>query len=275
MDIEKVPAADCAAGIADAIERRRLRVLRAAGVPRRHRRQGARGRQDRSTATTTCAAWPTSPKALPRPGARRRRAGSGGCELDRDAVQHRVARERVERGRRARARWCSRPRCAAATLHAASRAGRGPSRAGCSRRRACTASVTSTGSTTSPARRPHAHVGAVGDAERAPRRRGGRAACSAPCPSRARRGCASTSCSSAGRGGRRARARRRAPAVERGAQPRRRRRRISSGASSILPVGVRSTSGRRGCSGPRSMPCGFASSTASDRPSGSAPKPSP
>ena len=40
-------------------------------------------------------------------------------------------------------------------------------------------------------------------------------------------------------------------------------------------VGVRSTSGMRGCSGPKSMPCGFASSCASVRPSGSAPKPSP
>ena len=41
------------------------------------------------------------------------------------------------------------------------------------------------------------------------------------------------------------------------------------------PDGVRSTSGRRGRIGPMSIPCGFASSFASVRPSGSAPKPSP
>ena len=96
-----------------------------------------------------------------------------------------------------------------------------------------------------------------------------------PCPSRAPRGCASTSCSTAGRAGRRARASPSPRRVERRRAAGRRRRRTTSGASSIMPVGVRSTSGRRGCSGPRSTPCGFASSTASERPSGSAPKPSP
>ena len=49
----------------------------------------------------------------------------------------------------------------------------------------------------------------------------------------------------------------------------------ASGAISMSPDGVRSTSGMRGCNGPRSTPCGSASSFASDRPSGSAPKPSP
>ena len=48
-----------------------------------------------------------------------------------------------------------------------------------------------------------------------------------------------------------------------------------SGASSIIPDGVRKHLGMRGCNGPKSTPCGFASSTASDSPSGSAPKPSP
>ena len=45
--------------------------------------------------------------------------------------------------------------------------------------------------------------------------------------------------------------------------------------SSILPLAVRSTSGIRGSSAPKSIPCGAASSAASVSPSGSAPKPSP
>ena len=57
--------------------------------------------------------------------------------------------------------------------------------------------------------------------------------------------------------------------VERRREALARRRAIGSGASSIRPLGVRSTSGRRGSSAPRSMPCGAASSMSSVRPSGS------
>ena len=45
FDIEKVPAADCAAGIADALEDDGFEYYVPARVPRRHRRQGDRGRQ--------------------------------------------------------------------------------------------------------------------------------------------------------------------------------------------------------------------------------------
>ena len=55
IDVDKVPAAECAAGIADAIEDDGFEYYIPAGVPGRHRRQGDRGRQDRSTATSTCA----------------------------------------------------------------------------------------------------------------------------------------------------------------------------------------------------------------------------
>ncbi|PZR66264.1 MAG: hypothetical protein DLM63_09535 [Solirubrobacterales bacterium] len=58
-----------------------------------------------------------------------------------------------------------------------------------------------------------------------------------------------------------------------------RRRAMSStkgwGASSIRPLAVRSTSGRRGSSAPRSTPCGAASSAASESPVSRAPKASP
>ena len=47
------------------------------------------------------------------------------------------------------------------------------------------------------------------------------------------------------------------------------------GASSIVPDSVRSASGRRGSSAPKSMPCGLASKTSSERPSGTAPNQSP
>ena len=92
-----------------------------------------------------------------------------------------------------------------------------------------------------------------------------RAACSGPCPSRAARGCASRSCSSAAGGGRSARG---APLRRRSSEARSRSTSatIGSGASSIFPDGVRSTSGRRGSSGPRSMPCGFASSVVERQP---------
>ena len=50
---------------------------------------------------------------------------------------------------------------------------------------------------------------------------------------------------------------------------------IGSGASSILPEAVRSTSGSRSRIAPMSIPCGLASSFARVRPSASAPKPSP
>ena len=127
------------------------------------------------------------------------------------------------------------PASRAATLHPRALGRRGPSRAGCSRRRARTASVTSTGTIDLAGRRAHAHRRAVGDAEPRPRRRGGRAACSAPCPSRARAGCASTSCSTADRAGRRARASGRVARSSDRAQPRDVVDASTSGASSILP----------------------------------------
>ena len=43
----------------------------------------------------------------------------------------------------------------------------------------------------------------------------------------------------------------------------------------IVPLGVRSTSGIRGCSGPRSMPCGLAFRRSSVSPSGLVPNASP
>ena len=54
----------------------------------------------------------------------------------------------------------------------------------------------------------------------------------------------------------------RSTAPERSPAAAARRRRICSGASSTLPDGVRSTSGMRGWSGPRSTPCGLSSSRA-------------
>ena len=84
-------------------------------------------------------------------------------------------------------------------------------------RRRADASVTSTGSVTGPTR--DADLGpAVARGRGGSRRRGGRAACSAACPSPAPRRCASTSCSTAGRAGRPARARRRRAPCERGRQ---------------------------------------------------------
>ena len=118
------------------------------------------------------------------------------------------------------------------------------------------ASVISTGASTAPARERRRARRAVGQAEA----RGvvgvhaGR--CSGPCPSPAARGCASRSCSSAAGGGRPAPCGRcAAPRAPRAAAAR--RPRSAPGASSILPDGVRSTSGMRGSSGPRSMPCGL------------------
>ena len=82
-----------------------------------------------------------------------------------------------------------------------------------------------------------------------------------------RRRCASTSCWSAAGAGRSAPCRRcgGAPAT---ARSRSTSATIGSGASSILPLGVRSTSGMRGSSGPRSMPCGAASSCREREPVG-------
>ncbi len=151
MDVDKVPRGGVRGRHRRRDRGRRLRVLHPAGVPRRHRRQGRSRSARRSTATSTSAAWPTSRRrgatrrGTPRP---RRRLRSGGCELDRDPVEHRVARERVERGAVARMLVFA-PACAVATC-IREPARRGPSRAGCSRRRACTASVTSAGSTISP-----------------------------------------------------------------------------------------------------------------------------
>ena len=50
FETEKVSATDCASGIADAARGRRVRVLRAAGVPGRHRRQGS----SRATKSAAC-----------------------------------------------------------------------------------------------------------------------------------------------------------------------------------------------------------------------------
>ena len=123
--------------------------------------------------------------------------------------------------------------------------------------------------------RPHAAPARRRRHPRAPRRRGGRAACSGPCPSRARGGCASTSCSSAGRAGRRARASRSRRRSSTRAQPvdvveaDRRARARSCRSACAAPRGCAAPAARGRCR------ADCASSRASVRPSGSAPKPSP
>ena len=137
-------------------------------------------------------------------------------------------------------------------------------------------SVTSTGISTDPTRRAHPGRSPSTQAEPRRRRRGGPGACSAACPSPASRRCASTSCSSAGRADRRARSSPLARRSSDGAQPGSTSATIASGASSIRPVGVRSTSGERGAAAGRGR-CRAGSPRAppASRPSASAPKPSP
>ena len=115
--------------------------------------------------------------------------------------------------------------------------------------------VSSTGASSSP---PGPLIdGGVGRARVRRRRRDGSAACSGSCRPPARARCASSCCWSADAGGRSARSRRRRRPSEsrslRGVGDQRLRARVRFG-----PLGVRSTSGSRGCSGPRSMPCGAA-----------------
>ena len=80
------------------------------------------------------------------------------------------------------------------------------------------------------------------------------------CRARAARGCASTSCSSAGRAGRRARCWPSPDALEPRAQPRRRRRRSPAARARSCPTACAAPRGCAAASGPRSMPCGLASS---------------
>ena len=188
---------------------------------------------------------------------RKRRRLAHRRHFDRDAVEHGVAGDRVEEqlvgehvgvdARRGRPRRGAR-----------APARRGPQPCGIETTPGMTSSVISTRQLDRAGARADAHELAVGEAEAAPRRPDAATPCSAPARSPAAAGCASTSCSSAGRGGRRAPCRRwRArPSPRAGAST---SATIGSGASSTCPLGVRSTSGSRGSSGPRSMPCGAAS----------------
>ena len=157
----------------------------------------------------------------------RRPASTGLCpdqrlDGDRDAVQDRVARQRVEQRRvgqevavHARAMVEATESCTPSTSW--------PQPWGMLTTPGMIPSVTSTGRDDRPGARSDLGLVAVRQPERGRRRRGGRAACTAACPSPAPRCCASTSCSSAGAAGRRGRSRGRCRrsdrAVEGGLEP--------------------------------------------------------
>ena len=183
-------------------------------------------------------------------------------DRDRDPVEHGVARERVEqvlvgedvrvRARRGRRR---RQRDAGRAVAPAVRDGHDAG---------MTASVTSTGTSTAPARELTRASAPSARPER-PRRRGGRAAVQRAGPADQQREVVHPGVVRA----QVAPADEQQPAVLRrrdGDAPLQARTSATScsGASSIRPLAVRSTSGSRGSSGPRSIPCGAASSAASE-----------
>ncbi len=237
-------------------------------APRRPRRPRA---APRSSASRAVRASPSSPSSSPSaaksgrgsrefakrnsrvgcPARSRRHGRADGRDRDRDPVEHRVAAERVDELLVAeRVRVDARP--LGRHARAARRARRGPSRAGARRRRPSRRSVTSTGARTVPVRL--------------------RTSASSPSASPSRAASSGWTCS----------VQRSGPETSRGrlcihellerswrrpistsasgscSRPSASRSRgtsatIGSGASSIRPDGVRSTSGSRGASGPRSI----------------------
>ena len=107
--------------------------------------------------------------------------------------------------------------------------------------------------------RAHPRAAAGGEPEGAARRRGGRAACSAPCPSRARgRLCIHELFERRWRRPISTKAPLALALGEAALAGARRRRRAAPGASSIAPLSVASIAGSRDASGPRSTPCSAA-----------------
>ena len=176
IDVEKVPAEDCAAGIADALEDDGFEYYVPADVPRRHRRQAARRRQARAL-RRLLARHGRLHQGTPRRRRLTRRTGVfgaaggarntpvrglDGCELDRDAVEHGIAGERVEQVGAGEDVAVRAGACTAATSR------RVPGRSwpqpwGRLTTPGRTASVTSTGTTISPAADRRRTRRAVGD----------------------------------------------------------------------------------------------------------------